>query len=116
MLDSHYVLEKCAEVIVNGGPLPSKADMSLLAHAFKNRMYKEMASFLAERVEYFSGGRYTIRQADPSLFRGRTYETLMYLVRCSRNTPEGKVTRLSGDMELIVFGAVFTIGAPASSS
>lgn len=115
MLDSHYILEKCAKAILNDGPIPSKADMSLLAHAFENHMYKEMASFLAERVEHFSGGKYTIRQADPSLFRGRTSETLMYLVRCPHNTPEGKVTRLSEDMELIVFGAVFIIGAPASS-
>lgn len=114
MLDSHYVLEKCAKAILKDGPIPSKADMSLLAYAFENHRYKEMASFLAEQVERFSGGKYTIRQADPSLFKGRTYETLMYLVRCPRSTPEGKVTRLSEDMELIVFGAVFTIGAPAA--
>lgn len=88
-------LERCAQAIVQGkntGKLRLAGDSVDFAGAMP-----EIISILAREVERRSGGRLTVREANPSLFVANKGVTL-YLVRCPRTTPSGKVNALGANM------------------
>lgn len=96
------VLGACARAIVSGEA--SKLDLNLFNSAFnRNGGKDEIVAALTADVEDCSDGKKTIRRADSGLFRQHA-STYLYLVLCSRNTPEGEVTELTDDMVLVGLG------------
>jgi|GEM_PF-2894137 len=93
------LLDDCARVLT--APEENNLDLTALFPTF----YQEggvgkIVTTLIERVEYFSDGARTVRQAAKTLFQRQIKNTGLYLVSCPVGTAQGIVTEYSDDMTL----------------
>ncbi|HYG84347.1 MAG TPA: hypothetical protein VD907_05730 [Verrucomicrobiae bacterium] len=99
------IIEASAEAIVAGRDTIDKPNLFVLNSAFQRREGSDaIVAALIKNVEQCSGGKYTIRKADPALFDVSSKGISLCLVRCIVDTPEGLVTELDDSMLLIGFG------------